>query len=102
MGDDYKGVERRKNALKGFGYLNATVDRNSQDIRELKRIIESHIESQNGDIKELSENLQKVVDELNIYKAGIRLLKLLGASALLILTFKFGDISSIWGDGTNP
>mgnify|MGYP000011708625 CR=1 FL=1 len=93
---DHTGEERRRSSDEDIGYMRARVDQNSQDIKEIKGLIRAQTIAQAKNTKELTDNLKKVTDELSVYKAIIRLAKLMGASALLVMTFKFGDVSSLW------
>lgn len=88
--------ERRRSSDEDIGYMRARVEQNTRDIKEIKRLIRAQTMAQAENTKELTDNLKKVTDELSVYKAVIRLAKLLGASALMVMTFKFGDLSSLW------
>ncbi len=42
------------------------------------------------------ERLKKIEDELNLYKAIIRTLRFVGLAIIAIVTFKLGDVKSLW------
>ena len=48
--------------------------------------------------EETRKSVQELKDDVNMYKHIIRVVKALGATAVLILTLKFGDISALWED----
>lgn len=79
-----------------FGMMKATIDNNRDDIQEIKGLLKDHIKEQKQTNNEIRMALSNMRDELNIYKVVWSFVKLVGASALLVLTFKFGDVSSLW------
>ena len=81
-----------------LGYLKATVDQNTQQITALTEMFSAHAEKEEKRTDEIMEHIQGLKDELNMYKAVIRVVKVVGATALLILTLKLGSIESLWKD----
>ena len=65
---------------------------NNEDIGWLKANVELILENQvKHDIR-----LDKLEEQISIYKTLIKVVKFVGYSTILILTFKFGDVSALW------
>lgn len=79
-----------------LGYLKATVDQNSKQIETLLKMFEEHIRHDELKTDVIMKQIDAIRDELDMYKLVARILKLVGASVVLILTLKFGDIGSLW------
>jgi len=59
-------------------------------------MFEKHAYHEEESIKELTRSVQDLRDEINTYKTVIRVIKAIGATAILVLTLKFGDIEELW------
>ena len=65
---------------------------NNEDIGWLKANVEQILENQN----KFDKRLDDLEDQISIYRTAIKFVKFAGAAILLVLTFKFGDVSSLW------
>lgn len=92
----WDGKERRVNKDEEYGYLKATVEANSAAIKELTTLMKEHAEDEKENISSVKSQIQGLRDELNTYKTVVRVLKAIGASAVLVLSWKLGDIATIW------
>lgn len=79
-----------------LGYLKATVEQNNRAIQELKSAFLEYARKEEENTKQLREDIQKLSDEVNMYKIIIRIAKFLGGVAILLLTLKLGDIANLW------
>jgi hypothetical protein len=79
-----------------IGYLKGKVESNSASIDRLVEVFTQHIEKQDENTKAVNEALQAIRDELSVYKAVVRVIKFIGAVALAVVTFQFGDIDELW------
>ena len=65
---------------------------NDEDIGWLKANVERILDNQvQHDLR-----LDKLEEQISIYKTLIKVVKFVGYSTVLILTFKFGDVSALW------
>lgn len=79
-----------------LGYLKASVEQNNRSIQELKSAFLEYARKEEENNKKLREDIQKLSDEVNMYKIIIRIAKFLGGVAILLLTLKLGDIANLW------
>lgn len=79
-----------------YGYMKATVEQNTREIGRLARLLEEHSKKSEANTEEIKVCMRQLRDELNTYKTIIRVIKLIGTSTLLILAFKFGDVTELW------
>lgn len=80
------------------GYTRALVEANVNAIKELKEEMKLQRKEAAERDSRIEQSILELKDELNVYKTVIKVVKLLGATALLILTLKFGDISQLWSN----
>lgn len=73
-----------------IGYLKRAVE-------DLSEVIITHTKQQESDNKDIRIRLSFIEKELSMYKTIYKSLRLVGAIALLIITFKFGDIPTLLG-----
>lgn len=67
-------------------------DDNDKQIGYLTRAVEENTEV----LKNIVARLEKVEAQISLYKFMINTVKVLGASLLFILAFKFGDVKLLW------
>ena len=79
-----------------LGYLKAVVEQNSKAVERLEAAFLEYAKKEEENNKEISNQIQKLCDEVNMYKIIIRVMKVLGGIAILILTLKLGDIANLW------
>lgn len=75
---------------KDLGYLMRAVE-------DLSELVQSHMDREEKDRKDINQRLKKIEDELNVYKTVYRGAKWIFALILLIITLKFGDIPRLFG-----
>lgn len=80
------------------GYTRALVEANMGAIKELKEEMKLQRKEAAERDSRIEQSILELKDELNVYKTVIKVVKLLGATSLLILTLKFGDISQLWSN----
>lgn len=100
---DWDGKERRNG--EEWGYFKATVEQNTKAVEDLTDMFKSHVEYEMKHHKEQEERnkaqdekIQKLHDDVNVYKTVIKVMKALGWTAAFLLAFKFGDIADLWRD----
>lgn len=64
----------------------------SEDIGWLKAKMEDILDNQ----KDFGVRLKTVEEQISIYKTVIKFVKFAGLAVGAILTFKFGDVTSLW------
>lgn len=70
-----------------------------EDFGKLTANVETIMKNQEVQLKaseKRDERLKKIEDELNLYKAIIRTLRFVGLAIIAIVTFKLGDVKSLW------
>ena len=65
---------------------------NNEDIGWLKANVEQILQNQQN----FDKRLDTMEEQISIYRTVIKFVKFSGAAILLVLTFKFGDVSSLW------
>lgn len=67
-------------------------DNQNVQIGYLTRAVEQNTEV----LKSLTTRLEKVENQISLYKFVINTIKVAGASIIFILAFKFGDVKTLW------
>ncbi len=67
-------------------------DNQNVQIGYLTRAVEENTEV----LKNIATRLEKVENQISLYKFVINTVKVVGASIVFILAFKFGDIKTLW------
>lgn len=96
MSEKWNGVDRRLDKAEEFGEMKASVTNNTQAIEKLTELFEKHTEAEQDNVKELKDEIRKIHEEFIAYRTFMRFVKGLGAIAVLLLSFKFGDIVDVW------
>lgn len=68
----------------------------SASVRALKETLETHIEVNEKTHTKLFDQLTLLHAEVSLARNFLLFAKLLGLTVIAVLTFKFGDISTIW------
>lgn len=79
-----------------YGYLKATVENNTLQVERLTDMFMEHAKKEEERTEEIMVQIQALKDELNVYKTIVRVGKVIGSIAILILTLKFGEIEDLW------
>lgn len=75
----------------------ASAEANKEALIELKAELKQGLEENRKANEKICAEIQKIKDELSLYKHFIFFLKLLGYSTIAIATLKFGDLAKLWG-----
>ena len=65
---------------------------NNEDIGWLKANVEQILQNQQN----FDKRLDVMEEQISIYRNAIKFVKFSGGAILLVLTLKFGDVSSLW------
>lgn len=90
-----KGITMDREEL---GYLKAQVENTAKSQERQEENQRRMWEELKAMREETRKSVQELKDDVNMYKHIIRVVKALGATAVLVLTLKFGDISALWED----
>lgn len=92
---EWDGMERRTSSEE-LGYIKAKLEEYSEDIKDIKANIKEHTEQEMLHTQDISSTLKELQKELDMYKTVVWTVKAIGASIILVLAFKFGDIGALW------
>lgn len=70
-----------------------------EDFGKLTANVETIMKNQEVSLKKSAERdarLQKIEDQLNLYKTVIRTVRFIALAVVAIVTFKLGDVKSLW------
>ena len=70
-----------------------------EDFGKLTANVETIMKNQEVSLRKSEERdarLQKIEDQLNLYKTVIRTVRFIGLALIAIVTFKLGDVKSLW------
>ena len=80
-----------------FGDLRAGQRHMTEKIDDIASILKDHIKSEDARFDELENvRLRKIEEQLSLGRFMLLILKAVGLTVVLILTFKFGDVTSLW------
>ncbi len=65
-------------------------------IDHLCETMQTHIKDEEADRKDVHDRLKSIENDLVVRHAVLKFFKYLFASIVFIVTFKFGDIASLW------
>ena len=72
-----------------IGYL-------TKAIEDLASMVKSHMDKEEGDRSKLDARLSKIEEDISLARWIVKVIKVLFWTGVFLLTFKFGDIKTLW------
>lgn len=79
-----------------IGYLKSTVESHNKDIQKLFEAITYKDQKDEEKLERVIATLDDMKDQFKAYKVVAKTIKFIGTLVLLVITFKFGDIPTLF------